>query len=147
MSKNKERTKEEREELVHELWYDLTYSHIQALMCMYKLTEHRRQYKSCDIKYRKYMADLINLWLVEWENDQYMVDTLLIDTKDIYKYTSFRITTKWVSLCNSMIRTIKKERDQSMWDRILIWANKQSPIRPFLALVISWLSFIISILK
>ena len=114
MSKNKEKTKEEREELVHKLWYDLTHPQIEALIYIYKLTEDRRQYKSCDIKYRKYMADLIGFWLVEWENDQYPMDVLLANnTKDNYKYTRFRITTKWVSLYNSITRKIKEEKEQS----------------------------------
>jgi len=31
-----------------------------------------------------------------------------------------------------------------MWDRFIVWANKQAPIRPFLALIVSILSLIIS---
>ena len=107
MNKKKERTKEEREELVHKLWYDLTYPQIEALIYIYKLTDDRRQYKSCDIKYRKYMADLIEFWLVEWENDQYPIDVLVTSTKDNYKYTRFRITTNGASVYNSITRKIK----------------------------------------
>lgn len=144
MNKKKERTKEEREELVHKLWYDLTYEQIKALISIYTSTNSSRQYMECMPSLKINMADLINFWLVEWKNDP-LIDVLDKDWKDIYRYSKFRITPKWATLYNTIMRKIKEERGLTLREKLVKWSGKQAPIRPFLALIISILSLIVSV--
>ena len=144
MWKTRNRTEDEREELSHEMWYDLTYSQIQTLILIFNETEKKREYTTIPWKFNKHAIDLIKFWLVEWEKSPYA--NIFINPENGYDYWKFRIKTEWVGLVNSIKRKIKKEKNLTSRENLVIWANKQAPILPFLALIIAFFSLIISII-
>jgi hypothetical protein len=113
----------------------LTEKHIEKFFEIYDITEESRnyQYSSClyvwENNERKFLEDLANVWILDRKKD----------ALDI----SFRISTKWIAL----IERIKDEENKWLREKILYWANKQSPLRPFISIIIAIVALVVAIFR
>lgn len=113
----------------------LTKKHLEMLYRIFFATEKTRKYKeihSNDIEKIRLLDDLMSIGLVDKED------------VNVSLFERYRINTNWLQL----IIKIAGEENKSRRDRkILPRANKQSPLRPFISIIIAIWALIVAISK
>lgn len=113
----------------------LTENHLKSLYEIYELTGEWREYLDFPLLYVG--NDNLNTWL----NDLANVDLLdrIIEPPLTEK---FRIATNWLQL---IIKIIDEEKKSRRDRKILPRANKQSPLRPFISILIAVWALVVAI--
>ena len=110
----------------------LTKKHLEKLYWIFVATEKTRKYKdifSNDTEQIRLLDDLMNVGLVDKENVA------------ISLFEKYRINTNWLQL----IIKIAGEENKSRRERLLDRAKKQSPLRPFISILIAVWALVVAI--
>ena len=93
----------EIENIAKDQWYPLIFDQIRVLLYLNKETAERRNFIKIEYPYYKYAFDLVEYWLAEKQEEEFIDKIILNSNLDGSSYL-YSINSKWILL----IRNIKK---------------------------------------